>query len=109
MRPSITKETLTYRVILSMLGPSGERIEEGASMGVARVLTNRYVVAGLAGLVVFLSVVAVALGYMHIANGVYHGLQDAIQGSTSVPYAQTNPPGGQWSSAAVRHYFDNGS
>jgi hypothetical protein len=78
-------------------------------MGLARVITDRYVVAGLGALVVFLSVVAVALAYMHVANGVYHGLQDAIQGSTSVPYAQTNPPAGQWSSAAVRHYFDNGS
>jgi hypothetical protein len=83
--------------------------KEGASMGLASLVRHRYLVVGLGALVAFFSAVAVALAYMHITNGVYHGLRSEILGSNSVPYAQTNPSGSQWSSAAVRHYFDDGS
>jgi hypothetical protein len=78
-------------------------------MSLARLFKDRYVGVGLGGLAVFVSFVAVALAYTHITNGVYQGLRDEIVGPNSVPYAQTNPSGTYWSSAAVRHYFDDGS
>jgi hypothetical protein len=75
-------------------------------MGLARVFNDRYVAGGVALLVAFFSFVAVALAFFHITNGVYHGLGSEIVGPNSVPYAQTNPGGSYWSSAAVRHYFN---
>jgi hypothetical protein len=62
---------------------------------------DRYVLSGLVLLVAFFSCVAVAVAYRHTTNGVHHGLADV-----GVPHGQTVPPGNQWSSVAVRHYFD---
>jgi hypothetical protein len=65
---------------------------------------DRYLVTGVALLVVFVSCVAVAFAYTHSFNGVHHSLD-----GSGLPRAVPYPPGNQWSSAEVRHYFDNGT
>jgi hypothetical protein len=82
---------------------------KGRAVSLARVLRHRYVAVGLVAFVAFLSVVAVAFAYLHWTNGVYHGLEDRIFGSSSYPYGRTEPNATYWSSVAVRHYFDDGS
>lgn len=37
------------------------------------------------------------------------GLEDQIWGVSHYPKGATNPPGSPWSTAEVRHYFDNGT
>jgi hypothetical protein len=64
---------------------------------------DRYLVTGLVLLVAFVSCVATAFAYIHNTNGVYHGLHGSLY-----PVGTTYPPGNQYSSAEVRHYFDNG-
>jgi hypothetical protein len=64
---------------------------------------------GLAALVICLSFATAAFAYFHITNSTYHGLGDTIVGPESRPYAQTDPPGSQPTTAEVRHYFDDGS
>jgi hypothetical protein len=73
----------------------------------AVITRDRYVLIGLVLLVVFFSCVAAALAYVHGYNGVNHGLDENPYHAT--PMALTNPPGSQWSTAEVRHYFDDGS
>jgi hypothetical protein len=65
------------------------------------------VVAGAA--IAFSSFVVAASAYMHYTNDVYHGLRDEIWGGNSYPFGRTAPPGSQYSSAEVRHYFSDGS
>lgn len=62
-----------------------------------------------AAIAVFLSTVGVAFAYYHTTNGVLHGLENQIWGHTHVPKAATNAPGSAWSTAEIRHYFDDGS
>ena len=76
---------------------------------VARLAGNRYVSVGVTALALFLSCVALAFAYTHTTNGVLHGLGNEIFGRDYYPVGSTNPPGNPWSSAAVRHYFDDGS
>jgi hypothetical protein len=49
----------------------------------------------------------VAFAYVHAYNGVNHGLDE--NPFAQVPVGVTNPPGMQWSTFEVRHYFDDGS
>lgn len=70
---------------------------------------DRFAVTALAVLVLFVSLVTVAFAYEHTTNGVLHGLGNEIFGRDYHPLGATNPPGSPWSSAAVRHYFDDGS
>lgn len=67
-------------------------------------IRDRYVVLGLAVLLVFVSIVAVAHAYTHNTNGVQHGL---VEGG--VPGAVTTPVGSGYAFAAVRHYSQDGT
>lgn len=70
---------------------------------------ERYVSGAMAVLVVFLATVAVAFAYTHTTNGVGHGLGSQLWGHTWYPYGVTALQGNAYSTAEVRHYFDDGS
>lgn len=70
---------------------------------------ERHVVVAAGVIVIFLSVVAVAFAYTHTTNGVGHGLGSQLWGHTWYPYGITNPAGSNYSTAEVRHYFDDGT
>lgn len=72
-------------------------------------LRERSIAVAVGALAIFLSSVAVAFAYFHTTNGVYHGLEDQIWGVSHYPKGATNSPGGAWSTAEVRHYFDDGN
>jgi hypothetical protein len=81
-------------------------------VGLARVLKDRYLVVGLATLVVFFSCVTLAVGVFgntHGTNGVGHGISNVLAGHEYQPLGWTDPPGSQYSTAEVRHYFDDGT
>lgn len=71
---------------------------------------ERYIAVTLGVLVVFLAIVAVAFAYVHSTNGVNHGLGNQLWGHTWYPYGATNAnPSNAYTTAEVRHYFDDGS
>jgi hypothetical protein len=72
-------------------------------------LKERSIAVAVAALVIFLSTAAVAFAYFHTTNGVLHGLEDQIWGTSHYPKGATNAGGSAWSTAEVRHYFDDGS
>ena len=75
----------------------------------ASAVRDRYGVVGLVALALFLSAVTGAIAYTHITNSVGHGLSNFLAGHEYVPLGWTDPPGTQYSTAEVRHYFDDGS
>jgi hypothetical protein len=70
----------------------------------ASVFKDRYLVAGVGVLVLFLSFVTAALAYMHTTNGAFHGLDNS---ANQQPLGRTY--GNGWTTAEVRHYFDAGN
>jgi hypothetical protein len=70
---------------------------------------ERYVAVVVGAIAILLSSAAVAFAYTHITNGVGHGLYNQVWGADGYPVGYTNPPGSQWSTAEVRHYFADGS
>lgn len=70
---------------------------------------DRYIAVVLGALIIALSSAAVAFAYTHTTNGVVHGLINQVWGTDGYPLGATNPNSNAWSTAEVRHYFDDGS
>lgn len=72
-------------------------------------LKQQAVAVAVGAIAIFLSTVAVAFAYYHTTNGTLHGLEDQVWGHTHYPKGATNAPGTAYSTAEVRHYFDDGT
>jgi hypothetical protein len=78
----------------------------------ATVFKDRYVVVGVVTLAFFISLTAAAFavfGNTHSTSGVGHGVSNVLTGHTYVPLAWTSPPGSQYSTSEMRHYFSDGT
>jgi hypothetical protein len=80
-------------------------------VGLARIYKDRYLLVGLGVLVVLFTCVTVAFAsYLHSTNGVYHGIWGGWDvPNPAGPQAATDPSNNNWSTAEMRHYFDDGS